>query len=99
LVRVRPPAPGVRALHHLEGRARQAVTPKRSTRVLRGRGLSRVLVEPPRPRVPARAGTPHLSSSAARVQMIGVRASRLDTLEVLRVAVLGAAFVLAVVSR
>src|SRR5436190_13971425 len=31
--------------------------------------------------------------------MIGVRASRLDTLEVLRVAALGAAFVLAVVSR
>jgi len=58
-----------------------------------------VLVEPPRPRVPARAGTPHLSSSAARVEMIGARAARLDTLAVLRIALLGAAFVLAVASR
>ena len=58
-----------------------------------------MLVEPPRPRLPARAGTPHLSSLASRVQMVGTRAARLDTLEVLRAASLAAAFVLAITSR
>src|SRR5213078_2393891 len=99
LLRVRAPSPRVRALHHVEGRAREAVPPPRPARVLRGRGLSRVLVEPPRPRVPARARTPHLSSPAIRDRMVGARAARLNTLDALRVALLAAAFVLAVTSR
>ena len=58
-----------------------------------------MLVEPPRSRVPARAGTPHLSSTATHVGVAGSRAARLDTLDALRAVCLAAAFVLAVTSR
>lgn len=58
-----------------------------------------MLVEPPRPRVPARARAPHLSSTATRVRIAGSRAARFDTLDALRVACLAAAFVLALTSR
>lgn len=58
-----------------------------------------MLVEPPRPCVPARAGTPHLTASPVVIRMIGARAARLETLDVLRIASLSAALVLAATSR
>src|SRR5581483_8265304 len=90
LVRLRPGAARLRALHQLEGRAGQAQAPAGGHGVLRGRGLPHLLVEPPGTGVPGRAGPPLLNTTAPSPHQLAT-----DRLVVVPLAVAGAAMALA----